>query len=815
MAVYQAPKKVLLRFLLSLSAAAGALIFLYFFFSGPRLGPHYDYLMRYRIPPSVSRELVIIETNPAAASFIEPMTLTGLLMTMTELDTRALAVQTPILGTSAHAGPLESELSGRLNEEFTLLAQNIRNLFQAIRMGSVSPADAEQYVNDLIGLSERGKERLLSVLARKDDAGMRRMEQAVAVFGNVWEAGDVRLSSGEAAGETADESPPRYSRSTLDPDGVFRRIYPLRPGPETSLGPSEHVMYAMLNHAFGPAAVEWRDGMPLLQFKREGFDRDIALDSRGAVLTERPRGGEHFKRLSLDDFEQYEKIDRELALFLDTLRERDFFIYLKPESYPTILYNYAHTLREELLENTGGNSPTELKARWLDAREEYLRSLDDFVTGPSETNLVMNYETLIARENIATAELRRLVSVRNDVISVFFEFREKYDEFLRIREGLSSALAGSFCILGPAQAPAGPDTVAASMAAQPNSLTRLLPRVQSEPVPSDAEASAILGNTILSGRAIIFLPGQYTLLWSLLTILLTLFLVRKRGPVLTLITGIFMTILAAAVFSCGFIFTQYWVDPLIPAGSAAMGALVSFLCAVSMKRKNAAVIRRIYGAAVAPAYLRRLVKAGRPQAGEALRAKAAIVAVRQGDLLAEESRENPLDSAAKIRAFRETAARHFKKIGGAVVGMDGDLVLIAFGSSLERIAMRHDKTETPYDDDEQARGSHSPEAKAVGFTLDFLAETPEAAAWRFGIDSGDCAFSYSELSGYTASGRPIVRARILSGLVPRYHAHILITARVSERIEGFLTRRLDAITDVAGKEKEAFYEVLPHRVGQN
>jgi hypothetical protein len=799
MAANQAPKKAFLRFLLSLFAAAGALGFLYFFFSGPRLGPHYDYLMNYRIPPSVSRELVIIETNPAVVSFIEPAAMTGLLMTMMELDSRALAVQIPVLGTSTHAGPLESELSGRLNEEFTLLARNIRNLFQAIRMGSVSPAEAEQYVNDLIGLSERGKERLLSVLARRDDAGMRRMEQAAAIFGNMWEAGDVRLSAGDAG-----ENPRRYSRSSPDPDGVLRRIYPLYSGPEPNSEPPEHVMFAILNNEFGPAAIEYRDGMSLLCFKREGFDREIPLDSRGAVLIERPRGGERFKRLSLEDFENYEKMDQELALFLETLRERDFFIFLTPESYPTILYNYSNTLREELLENTGGNSTAELKARWLDAREEYLRSLDNFVTGPSETNLVMNYETLIAQENNTTAELRRLVSVRNDVIRVFQEFREKYNEFLRIRENLSSTLAGSFCILGPAQTPANAET------AQPNRLIRLLPRVNPEPVPSDAEASAILGNAILSGRAIVFLPGQYILLWSLLTVLIILFLVRKLRPVLTLIAGIFMIILTAAVFSCGFIFTQYWVDPLIPAGSAAAGVLVSFFCAVSTKRKNAAIIRRIYGAAVAPAYLRRLIKAGRPEAGETLRAKAAIVAIRKGDLLAVESREDPLDSAGKIRAFRETAVRHFKKIGGAVVGMDGDLILIAFGSSLERIAMRRDKTETPYDDDEQARGSHSPEAKAVGFILDFLTETPEAVSWRFGIDSGECAFSYSELSGYTASGRPIVRARILSGLVPRYQAHILVTARVSERIDGFLTRKLDAITDIAGKEKEAFYEILPH-----
>ncbi|MDR2743093.1 MAG: hypothetical protein LBB98_13205 [Treponema sp.] len=791
MAVYQTSQKALLRFLLSLCAAAGVLIFLYFYLSGPRLGPHYDYLMRYRSPPPVSRELAIIEVEPAASGFIEPDAASAILMTLAELDVRGLAVQIPVLGVSEAGSPVENVLPDRLDEEFALLARNIENLFQAILMGSVMPEEAEYYVDSLIELSERGKERLLAALVRRDDAGMRRMEQAASVLGNVWEAGDVRFSSGK----TPVHGSGLYSRSRADPDGVFRRMYPLEPDLRQGPGRAEHVVYAMLNRYLGPSEVEYRNGVPLLRFKREGFLRDIALDSRGAILIERPRGDEGFRRLSPEVFAEYEKADRELALFLDTLREQGYFAYLAPEAYPTILYRYSYMLREELLEYTGENPFEDLKVRWLDARSGYLRSLADFVNGPSEANLVMSYEERIAAENIETAELRRLVSLRNDLIATFAEFRAKYDEFIRIRSGLSAALAGSFCILGPA---------APVPAASPGAGSLFYDA--GEPVPSDTEASAILANAILSGRAIAVPSGQYILFWSLLIVLLILFLIRKLNPLPALILGFFMTSLAAAVFSCGFIFTQYWFDPLIPAGSAAAGVLVSFLYIFCMKRRNEAVIRRIYGGAVGPVYLKRLVRAGRPLAGETIPAKAAIVAIRQGDLLTVESTKDPLDSAGGILTFRETAARLFRKVGGAVVGIDGDLALIAFGSPLERIAMRRMKMEIPYDDDSQALGSHSPAAKAVGFILDLLKETPEASAWRFGIDVGDCAFGYSELSGYAAFGRPIVRARILSGLASRYYARILVTARVSESIDGFLTRKLDAIADTAGKE--TFYEIL-------
>jgi class 3 adenylate cyclase len=821
MAAYQVPQKIIPRFLLAAGAASGSLIFLCFFFSGPLLGPHYDFLMRRRPPPPVSREVVLIEAAPGlttqpASSFIEPADVSAMLMTLTELGARGLAVPAPGLRAARAYGraighPAETEVSRHLDEEFSLLAGNIRNLFQAILMGSVPPEEAEHYVDTLIGLSEQGKERLFAVLARKDNPVLMRAVRAAAAFGLLWEADGVRVSPDE----TPEGSSALYSRSSPDRDGVFRRIYPLAPGLAGTGHRAEHVVYAMLNHYLGPADIEYRQGMPLLRFKREGFVRDIALDSRGAVLAERPRGNGGFARLTPEDFAEYERADREFARFLDTLRERGCFIYLTPEADPAFLYEYSHRKREELLENTGDQPLMDMKARWLDARAGYLRGLENFAAGPSETLLVMSCERRIAAEGLADEELRRLVSQRNGVISDFAAFREKYDALLRIRSGLSSALAGSFCILGPAAPPppdsagfsagfAGPETGAGNFLTR--HFRRLFPAEQ-EPVPSDTEVSAMLANTILSGRAVEVPPGHAILVRSLLPVLLILFLIRRTGPVLTLVFGLAMTALTAAVFSGGFILTGYWIDPVIPAGSALAGTLASFLFILSTKRRDQGSIRRRRGGAVGPAYLKRLVRVG-PLAGEGeiLQEHAAIVAVRRGGLLAAESGKDPLDSAGEIRAFREAAARRFTRAGGVIVGIDGDMVLAAFGSPVERIAVSSAGKETPYDDG-PAPGHPSPEALAAGFVVALLKEEPETAAWRFGIDAGNCAFGYSEISGYAAFGRPVVHARILSGIAPRYHARILITAGVNGGITGFPTRKLDTITSPAGKEKEPFYEI--------
>jgi class 3 adenylate cyclase len=184
------------------------------------------------------------------------------------------------------------------------------------------------------------------------------------------------------------------------------------------------------------------------------------------------------------------------------------------------------------------------------------------------------------------------------------------------------------------------------------------------------------------------------------------------------------------------------------------------------------------------------------------------VAIRQPELLTMEDRSAPPTGAHQIRVFREEAVRVFKKAGGALVGADGDLVLIAFGSPLERTGMARMKAELPYEDDALAHSSHSPAAKAVGFILDFLAGLPETFPWRFGIDTGECAFTYSALSGYGAFGHPVVRARILSSLTARYKARILVSASVNEKLDGFPIRKLDTLTDITGLRREAFYEIF-------
>jgi hypothetical protein len=756
-------------------------------------------LMRCRPAPPVSRELTLIETG-VSGDIIEPQVAASVVITLIEMDASALVIQAPVLGPAAGesaggttdtvfpgiAGDGDALLS-RLDDEFALLEGNIQNLFRAIRTGSISPGESERYVEELVDLAERGKKRLVSAIERRDTAGIERMENASAAFGNVWEAGDLRVrvirtggeegNAGTSPGPAAVPEPNRrYTSPRPDRDGVLRRIAPVLLGEAGE----EHVAYALLKKRYDTAEIGFGGYQPVLTLRKDGKEAVLPLDARGALLTEKPRGEVDFKRIPLGAFLEYERLDQELYRSLREAEKEGFFVYLAPEVYPNFRYDYALSLREELLENPAEGG----RDRWLDARAEYFSALKTCIYGPSETGLVMGYETLIASETLEPGGVEGIISLRNGVIGTFKRIREQYETLKGLREQLSVALEGSVCILGPVSS-------------------------SREGNPSDAEASAILANSILTGQAVVPLASEYILLWSLIVALITVFFLCRLGPSGTFFWGCFLIILTGGIFSLGFIFTKYWIDPIIPAGAVAAGVFPSFLWALYLKNAAAKTFRRAYGPIMAPAYLKQIIRAGRPAPGEILRARAAVVSIRCGNLLNAKCRKDPLAAEAAVATFREAVYRICSKAGAVIAGGDGDTVLIAFGSPLERICISRMKSELPYEDDIKARSSHNPAAKAVGFILDVLSSSPEAAAsWYFGIDTGDCAFRYSSISGYSAFGYPVIRARILAGLAPRYKARILVTGQVNEKLDGLLTRRLDVLADKTGQERDLFYEVL-------
>jgi hypothetical protein len=756
MAAFITKKKSVLIFLCALLAAAAAAVLLDYLLRGPKLGPHYDFLMSRRVPPQVDRSLLLVDTE----DIIEPGSAVQLILTLIEMDAAALVIESPVLSfSSGREGG--GEILYRFDEEFALLGRNIQNLFEAIRMGSVPPSESERYVNELVELANRGKERLTLALVQHDEAGMARMERAAAVFGKTFKAGDLRLPTPEDS--------PWYSRPRPDWDGRVRRIAPILPGGE------EHVVYAALKE----------------RFKAE--TAFIPPDLNGAILFEWPGKGEAFQRLPLDFFRQYGEADQNLQRLLREADPLGIYSEIPPENSPLYLCEYAQALRDELLSDRAGTAAAEGRAHWLRARQEYLKRLEEFLEGPSESSLVRGYEELIASENLGEEGAARISALRDELSGAFGKLRAAWEEFRDMRSFLGGTLASSFVILGPGQ----------EFQAAAGDFAFPLPWniFPGRPVLSGPESSLVLANTLLTGRAI--RPGErrYVLSSAFLVCLPVILIMLSLGPWWGLGAGCVLSALIGAGFSWSFVLLGCWIDPLIPLGASFASVLTVFSLSLVAVNRGARRFRLAYGPYVNKSCLKNLIRAGRPSIPERISAKAAVVTIRETGLLSREDKTGPLLSAAAAEKFREEAAGVFKKAGGVIIGCDGDMVQACFGSPLERIGMG--PSQDPY-----ARYTRTPAVRAVEFIADIAANIPKAASWRFGIDAGECAFGYLPVSGYSAFGRPVVRSRILSGLAGRYKTQTIVSESVNGELRDIPVRKLNVLKEQDGGTGEAFYQLL-------
>ena len=768
MAVYISKGISWLRCFVSFLLAAGAAALLCVLFAGPRLGPLYDFLLRWR-SPSVSREILLIDSSMPGGELgngiLEPGAASSLLYTMAELGAQTLIIQVPILGLPAGGSVGEAEILHRFDEEFSLLSRNIRNLFDAIRIGSIAPVDAAMYVGMLVELSEQGKERLVSALLRRDEESINRMEEAAAFFGNVRRPGDLRVQLimagyGGRPGVLAERY--EYSRPRPDRDGVLRRIAPVLTIPYISEDGDvkrtlEHIIYGALRYRIEP----------------DGLADILPLDSSGAVLFEIPRGY-GFRRISISDFLAYEEADRELRRIIQEGEVLGVFQNIDGENRPGFLYDHALFLRD------GGG---ENKQAWITFRNRYFESLREFLQGPTEMNMVRGFEEIIVAMDSETGAAH-LLEMRDSLMQFFAALRLKHNEVLELRQRLESALSGSFCILGD---------------------------------PADTEASALLANSILTRQAV--KPGEklYLFLGALFFALLSCFLVKSLGPALTLGVGVLLSLFAALVFSVGFILSGYWFDPQVPAAASGIGVMASFIWAFAAKGRYSRRFRLAYGPNVSRSCLKAVMRSGKPLPSQTAKVNAAVVAIKNFHTPATEYFPDRHASSKEMISFQEKASELVKKAGGTVIGTEGDVVTACFGSPLERVFLgnkkkapkKTKKTKRTKTASQSEITLHTPAAlalQAVDFVSD-IARNSEYSSWHFGLHIGNCTFAWTALSGYFALGIPVQRARILSRLADRYKSRIIISDSFNDALPDMVGKKLGILKENDGTKGESFYRL--------
>ena len=757
------------------AAVVGALLCI--ILDGPRLGFLYDLLLTLRPSQQVSGELLIIDSSMPewqGDDILEPGAASSLLYTMTELGARTLIIQVPVLGLSSGGTAGDEEILSRFDEEFSVLGRNIRNLFDAIRTGSIAPMESARYVGELVELSEMGKERLVSALVHRDEEGIVSMGKAAALFGNVRLAGDFQvqlIGSGESRRQGVLAESGEYSRAQPDSDGVLRRAAPVMTI-STSEGRVvlEHIIYAAVKTRYENAEIfsSGAGHSPVLVLRGgpDGNDITIPLDRYGAVLFGLSQREANFRRIGISDFLAYDEADRNLRQILLEADAAGIFRGINGENHPGILYDYAFSLREEPDESfQNGNG--EKRLAWVEARNRYFASLEYFINGPTEVNLVEAYELRLASEPYNSDNI---INMRNSLIRTFALLRAKHNEVIALRNKLESTLSLSFCILGGSK---------------------------------DTQASAMLANSLLTGRVV--KPGdtRLLLLLTLLLVFLTCFLIKSREFPSSLVIGLILTLLIFTGFSVSFIFSGLWLDPQVPAAASAVGVLFSSVWFFLTKNHYSRIFRQSYGPFISRSCLESVIRAGEPLPSQTVKTIAVVVAVKKANIFSSVD-SHGLNSAAQsvtLLAFQKEASETFRKVDATITGIEGSMVIVCFGSPLERIAIAEKEGPSPNEAAVQVFAQ-----KAVNL-VSKIAQRPESASWEFGMDVGNCSFAWTAVSGYSALGVPVQRAKILAHLAGRYKTRIVISASISKILPGLPARKLDDLKRKDGSVDEAFYRL--------
>jgi class 3 adenylate cyclase len=674
----------ILMFFVSLAFAVGMVFLLNSLLSGPRLGLHYDFLLNYK-KPVMSGEILIIETD----EFIEGGDFFTVLLTLTEMEAANLVLSGRLSPSTTPITLTEADIRRRFIDEYLLLGANIRNLFEGIRMGFVTPVQAPLFVEQVVESAEYGKERLIKVLIDRDEDLIR----AVAVFGSYLDA---------------------YSKPQLDIDGKLRRVKPVE-----IEGSIEHPLYVNLKNRYAVSRIETSDQKLILWLRgHDGKDLDITLDIDGNIITPWNCA---FRRVDIGLFRRYEEAENAMLEVLAQANELKVFSEILPEQIPFFLGDYAQTLLDDLIITPN----SENRSAWIGARTDYFKSLEDFFNGSTETNFISGYEELIADTDSSNSEkIDYLVGTKNELMNIFALMREVYAELSSSRAKLKEELGFSLCIMGP----------------EPN-----------------AQYSAMLANALITGSHIKPISSRYVIYFSIAAVFVILIIIFMMRPVILLILGFFLSVLFAGFSGAAFIIYSYWIDPLIVLGSSAASVFLLFYCKSAYLNYRARTFRSAYRTAVSKDNLRKLINHGRPGLSEVNVSYAAVIAVKDVNLFDKEDHETVKDAGKMKRNFYALAKKIFFNSGAAIAGFEGDTILVSFGSPLE---LQPKLTAYKWSQDGQPLAkSYHPVDKACALVSRLLAN--EKISWRFGIDAGECTFSWSPEAGFSVSGSPAVHARIL------------------------------------------------------
>ncbi len=712
---------------------------------------------------------------------------------------------------------LRQEIPAQFSQEFAAIRQNIGDLFLALRTGAIPLKDAESYIQDLVGLTEQAKERLLArvrAIARDNDLYL---GQAARVFGKAFftvnllpleerrpDATTLEQLRGRIALQniTVQGPEPRpaagirpailpilsggagagFPNVVIDADGVMRRIELVR-----RYGDRWYAQLALapLLDWLGNPKVTVARGSVVLEGARlpDGGVRTITvpLDEDGRMLLNWPpkRFIDSYRHLSYYELVLYRRLESNLVHNLQAMEEASF------PGTEGLLAPYRAAA--ELLRGALDGGDASRLADYRAYREGFYRKVEAFLGGRSEDEVLGQVQAVLTSAEAPPEEKENASAVGRQAREFFASSREINRELARSRAILREHLTGAFCIIG-----------------QTGTSTTDIGVTPFEGEYMNVGTHATVLNTILAGRFLDELPGWMSAVLAVLLAFAVTLALRDLRPQASIQAGLAALVLVVMAVSGFFLVTGRYLDPLTPALTVFLTFISLTIMKLLLTEKEKSFYRHAFGHYLSVDVINQIIadpdklKLG----GEKKHMTAIFTDVKGFSTFSEQL--DPSDLVKLLNEYLTGMSDVVLDLHGTIDKYEGDAIISFFGAPV------------PMEDHARqaclaaVRMKKAEEALNERLIREGLAPAPLRT--RIGINTGEMVvgnMGTPKKMDYTIMGSSVNLASRLEGVNKQYGTWIMVSEDTyREGGAGFLARKLDRVRVVGIDRPVRLYELL-------
>ena len=719
---------------------------------------------------------------------------------------------------------LNENLPELFNEEFSQIESNIKDLFEALKTGNISLTDAEGYINDLSGLTEQSKDKLLKrvrSIARDND---KYLGEAARFFGNTFFTVTLLDSKNDKVPETLknyalknltvknlkvvtgfnesvkDIQPAilpvlkgargaGFPNIIVDNDGVRRRIALLKKYKGKYFG--QLALVPLLSWLGNPQMELYSNRLVIKNAALPGkkkHDISIPLAEDKTFLLNWPKKDflHSFRHLSYWELVLHKRLEDDLIHNLKIMDDAGYLSYYKGDTGLMEPYKYAESVKEDVL-NGGDISSI---ADYRKARELFFKEVGKFLYGDAESEITSQVDAVLNSPETPEDQKSGLREIRNEVPKVFEKTRGIYKNLLKTRSILKDNLPGSFCLIG-----------------QTGTSTTDIGVNPFEKEYMNVGTHAAMVNTVLTGSFLDDMPWWYAVIAALVLSVVVTVLILNLKPFLSIIIGVVFLVITAGAGIVFFLFTGIYLDLVTPA----MSVFLTFIAITFLKflrtEQEKSFLRNAFTHYLSTDVVSELIS--HPEklnlGGEKKYLTALFTDVRGFSTISES-----LDAQDLVKLLNEYLSEMSNIIldqKGTIDKYEGDAIISFFGAPVEfedhafracLSAVRMKKMETYLNE-------HFIEAKLA----------PSVLLTRIGINTGEMVvgnMGTEQKMDYTMMGNSVNLASRLEGVNKQYGTWVLISETTRKEIgDSFLLRKLDRVRVVGINQPVRLFELIDEK----